>query len=250
MKMLRLKRLMVLALVLCLVCALAGCSVLRRIRTGKETEEDGAAASVSDTKPDGSESPVVDTSVVVDPADESSVEKLSEDQKQELETLLSGMEQELTARLSELGVELDIDEKTCEVALPASILFPGDSAELSQSGKDFLAEYVGIYNDIVLNSEYNKYVGYILIQGHTAPLADSTYESGLPLSRDRANAVREFILSEQAGTSPENAVKLGYLLVSEGCSNERPVLKADGTVDLAASRRVTFRVLFHIPEDN
>lgn len=237
-------RLLLLLLTCCLLVSLAGCA-LRNVVRSKKTESDA-----SDETSDASAEPSSDSSsVLVDPADETTVEKLTDAQKEMLSALLAQLEQELTSRLGELGVDLDIDEQTCEITLPAAILFPGDSSELSQEGKDFLARYVTIYNDVILNNVYEDYIGYILIEGHTAPLAGSTHESGMPLSTARANAVRDFCLSEEAGTSAENRELLQYVLVAMGSSNDRPVKRADGTVDMAASRRVTFRVLFVIPQE-
>ncbi len=244
------KRLLLTLLAVCLILSMVGCASVRSIlRKGDE----------ADTSVDGSEAPgpesvpattQVSTLVLVDPADEDAVAGLTENQKMILAEILNQLKSELESRLGEFGIDLDIDEKTCEVSLPTSILFPADSAELSRDGKDFLTTYVTIYNQVILESEYNRYVAYVYIEGHTAPLADSTYESGLPLSRDRANAVRDFILSDEAGTSAAQAAILGNMLIAEGCSNSRPVKNADGSVDLAASRRVTFRVLFWIPSDN
>lgn len=244
-----LKRMLLLLLALCMLLSLAGCAAVRHIlHKGEEadTSVDGTEVPEPESVPATTQ---VTTLVLVDPADEEAVAGLTETQRMILAEILSQLKTELENRLGEFGIDLDIDEKTCEVSLPTSILFPADSAELSQEGRDFLTTYVTIYNQVVLESEYNRYVAYVYIEGHTAPLADSTYESGLPLSRDRANAVRDFILSEDAGTGAAQAEILGKMLIAEGCSNSRPVKRADGSVDLAASRRVTFRVLFWIPSD-
>ncbi len=270
-----LKRALALGLVLCLVLSLAGCSMLRRVR--RDRDEDEETEDVSDTgektdasgkpadpgNPDGPAEPGQTSEqtppatepgefsgdIIVDPGDPEILDMLTDEQKAQLAAMLGMLETELSARLAEAGIVLDVDARTCEITLPAAILFAGDSSELSKEGKDFLAKYVGIYNAVILNSDYNRYVGYILIEGHTAPLADSTYESGLPLSQERAEVVRDFCLSEQAGTSAADAAKLGSLLVAQGSSNTRPVMKADGTADLNASRRVTFRVLFRLPAE-
>ncbi len=68
----------------------------------------------------------------------------------------------------------------------------------------------------------------------------------LPLSEKRANNVKAYCLSSETGISQDKADKLSSTLDAVGLSNSKPVKNEAGEVDMAASRRVTFRFLINI----
>ena len=82
-----------------------------------------------------------------------------------------------------------------------------------------------------------------MVEGHTAPVAGSTYESGLPLSQQRADNVKEYCLSSDTGVDTS---KLTSTLEATGLSNSKPVYNSDGEVDMAACRRVSFRFIVNL----
>ena len=82
-----------------------------------------------------------------------------------------------------------------------------------------------------------------LIEGHTAPLAGSTYESGYSLSLERATNVMNYCLSAESGAADSALAKT---LEAVGYSNSQPIYNADGSVNLDASRRVSFRFMVNI----
>ncbi len=136
------------------------------------------------------------------------------------------------------GINVEIDDTSGEIIIDNSILFGGDSAVITENGKAFLDKFIAVYASVACNEKYEDFISEILVEGHTAPLATSTYESGLPLSKERARNVTEYCSAEEK--------ELSELLRPVGCSNSRPVKNADGSVNLEASRRVTFRFMINI----
>ncbi len=142
----------------------------------------------------------------------------------------------------EKNITVTMDDVTGEIAFDSAVLFGGDSAELTDDGKTFLNDFMTTYASVVSAAAYDDVVDTIMIEGHTAPLAGSTYESGLPLSEERAQNVMDYCLSDEVGV----ADVIGDKLEAVGMSNSDPILDADGNVDLAASRRVTVRFIITV----
>lgn len=170
------------------------------------------------------------TGANTDGLDAAALEKIAEKRSD----LYDDLHKELEAN----GISAQINRVTGEIALDSTVLFGGDSAELTAEGKAFLNKFVKAYTAIIYNEKYNGFIEKTLIEGHIAPLATSTYESGLPLSEQRAKNVMAYCLSGDAGA---DTAKLASALEPVGCSQSRPVYDGDGNVDLAASRRVSFR---------
>ena len=82
-----------------------------------------------------------------------------------------------------------------------------------------------------------------MVEGHTAPIEGCTYASGLQLSEERALNVKNYCLSSDTGV---DVSKISDALEAVGYSNSKPVYDANGKVDLAASRRVSFRFLVNV----
>jgi len=81
-----------------------------------------------------------------------------------------------------------------------------------------------------------------MVEGHTAPVGNSSYEDGLPLSVERAKKVKEYCASLNSGDS----AKLSAALEDIGYSNSKPILDNDGKIDMAKSRRVSFRFIINL----
>lgn len=139
---------------------------------------------------------------------------------------------DLVNAFEDAGIQVRVDRTTGEIAVDSSVLFGGDSALLNEDGKAFLERFLPIYSSVVESEKYRGFVSRTVIEGHTAPLAGSTYESGLPLSEERASAVLDYCLSLDGS--------LAGKLTAVGCSNSKPVYNTEGEVDLVASRRVSF----------
>lgn len=162
------------------------------------------------------------------------------------EDLRGSMIEALGQAFRDRGVDVDFNSETGEMNLNAAVLFGGDSAALTDEGKASLKEFFVVFAEVAFSEEYEGLVTKVVVEGHSAPLATSTYESGLPLSQERAANVRDFCLSEEIGLDAQLLERLADKLVAEGLSNSQPILDADGQVNLEASRRVTFR--FYVEE--
>lgn len=150
---------------------------------------------------------------------------------------------ELVAAFKAEGINVTVNEETGEMAMDASVLFGGDSAVLTAEGKSFLNKFTKAYTSIVFSEKYDGFVAKTLVEGHIAPVAGSTYDSGLSLSKERANNVKGYCLSKETGV---NTAKLASSLEAIGYSNTQPIYKSNGDVDMAASRRVSFRFMLNI----
>lgn len=141
------------------------------------------------------------------------------------------------------GLAISVNRETGELALDSSVLFGGDSSVLTADGKAFLNKFIKVYNSVAFSAKYDNFISSTMIEGHTAPVAGSTYASGLALSQERAANVKDYILSGETGvdlSAKANAFE------DIGHSNSQPVYNEDGTVNMEASRRVSFRFLVNV----
>ena len=171
---------------------------------------------------------------------------ISDDKKIEINTTKSSLLTNLALAFKEEGLNVSINTKSGEVSLDSSVLFGGDSAELSDEGRAFLKKFINAYSSVVYKPEYDGFISKIMVEGHTAPVSGSTYENGLPLSEKRAEVVKEYCLSVDTGISAETNEKLASDLEAKGVSNSKPIKDESGNIDTAASRRVTFRFLINM----
>lgn len=174
------------------------------------------------------------------------VEKIDDIDDSRLEVIIEKKENlmdDLAAAFRDAGIAVTVDAETGELAIDATILFSGDSAVLTDEGKAFLNQFLDVYTSMIYSEKYEGFVSKTIIEGHTALLSDSTYESGLPLSEERANTVKDYCLS---GVTGVDTGSLAEGLEAVGRSNSVPIWDADGNVDLVASRRVTFRFIINL----
>lgn len=151
---------------------------------------------------------------------------------------------ELETELGKQGVKAVVNRRNGEIALDSTVLFATGESTLSAEGKAFLNKFVTAYSNVVLKDEYNGFLSKVMIEGHT----DSTGsdEVNKPLSKARADAVLEYCTSAESGLTSAQIGTIKNLLGTFGYASERPVLKADGTEDADASRRVGFRFIINI----
>lgn len=146
---------------------------------------------------------------------------------------------DLTAAFKAEGINIAIKDNG-EMSLDTSVLFGGDSAVLTAEGKSFLNKFIKVYNNIAFSEKYDGFISKTLVEGHIAPVKGSTYESGYPLSIERATNVLNYCLSKDTGVNlgafAEDFEAIGY-------SNTQPVYDDNGEVNMAASRRVSFRFM-------
>lgn len=168
---------------------------------------------------------------------------LSEDQIKEIAEKKSDLFDDLTKEFEEQGINVSVNRALGEIAIDSSVLFGGDSADISAEGKQTINKFLSAYTKVIYNEKYNGFIDKTIVEGHTAPLATSTYESGLPLSTQRAENVKAYCLSAETGVDTS---KLAPSLEAVGLSNSKPVYDANGNVDMNASRRVSFRFTVNV----
>lgn len=66
--------------------------------------------------------------------------------------------------------------------MDSTVLFGGDSADLTNEGKEFLNKFVKAYTSIIYNEKYDGFISKTMVEGHIAPVSGTTYEGGIPLS--------------------------------------------------------------------
>ena len=115
--------------------------------------------------------------------------------------------------------------------LEASFLFATNSYELSADGQEYLNAFMDVYVSVVMKEEYSAYVSSIIVEGHTD--TSGTYSYNMTLSQNRADTVANHCIAQYA--------QMAGIIRATGCSYDFPVYNADGSVNMAASRRVTFR---------
>ena len=144
---------------------------------------------------------------------------------------------ELETALKDAGLSASINRDSGEIAFDAAVVFAGDSAEISDGGKKLLDTFVKAYGTVLGNEKYKNFISKTVVEGHTAPLATSTYESGLPLSQSRADNVKDYCKTINAS--------LVQNFEAKGYSNSMPIYNLDGTINQEASRRVTFKCVIN-----
>ena len=131
-------------------------------------------------------------------------------------------------------IDLHIDPVTGTIPIDSSLLYGTDEYEVTEEGKAVLRDIFGVYCSVLSQEKYRGFVSRIVIVGHTDTAG--SYDYNLELSQKRAEAVRDFCLSDECGI--ENVEWLRILLDAEGHSYDEPVYEADGSVNMDASRRV------------
>lgn len=158
-------------------------------------------------------------------------DNLSDSKKEELISTRRNILEELEKAFREAGISATIDYGKGQIALEANFLFDTGSYALSQEGQSYLDAFVDIYSSIVLSEENSTYISRIIVEGHTD--TSGSYSLNQTLSQNRADAVAQRCIDRNA--------KMANIIQAVGCAYDYPVYNNDGTVNMSASRRVTFR---------
>ena len=177
------------------------------------------------------------------------LEAIMSEQQQKLDDII-GVRTELVEDLSrEFGnsdLKVSVDETTGGITFDASILFDYNKSVLKPSGKEFLAEFLPRYADVLLSPKYKDNISEILIEGHTD--TEGNYLSNLELSQKRALAVAEYCLGDNSGILTNSQLEeMRNLISATGRSYSNPIYDENGEIDMAASRRVEF--LFQLKDE-
>ena len=166
-----------------------------------------------------------------------------DEQQRQIEQLV-GLKTRIISSLSDAfrasNIQATVDPNTGSIALESEMLFDLGQSDLKEEGKRWIDSFLPVYLGVLFSDEYRPYVAEIIIEGHT----DSTgeYIRNLELSQQRAGAVAKYVLGDgYSGISPQYRIMLRQLVTANGRSFSDPVLRADGTEDMDASRRVVFK---------
>lgn len=188
----------------------------------------------------------VETYVIQDNIQDAELDDIPQDELEDIVVKKENMMNALISALKNAEIKATMDKVSGELTLDSAVLFGGDSADLSKEGKTFLSKFIKAYASVICSDEYEGFVSKVLVEGHTAPVAGSTYESGLPLSEERAKTVKKYCLSKKAGLGEKESDTLAKIMEDVGLSNSEPVKDEQGNVDMAASRRVAFRFFINV----
>ena len=145
-----------------------------------------------------------------------------------------GLISDLNAAFLEAGLNVYIDPVSGTIPIDSTLLYATDQYAVTDTGKAVLSEVFRVYCSVLSREEYREFVSTVRIIGHTD--TDGSYEYNQKLSERRAEAVRNFCLSDACGVADVDW--LSSRLVAEGHSYDELVYNADGTENKAASRRV------------
>jgi len=177
------------------------------------------------------------------------LEEVMASQQEKLDRIIgvrSELIEALKAEFDDSRLQISVNEKTGAITMDSSILFEYNKDELKESGKEFLAAFMPRYTKILMSDRYREYVSEIIIEGHTDTTGN--YLFNLDLSQKRAYSVANYCLAEGSKIlSPEELEALRSVITTSGRSFTDPVYKADGTVDMEASRRV--EILFRLKDE-
>ncbi len=168
---------------------------------------------------------------------------ISSAQMEEYANKKTNLLDDLIAAFAKEGINVSIDKESGEMALDSSVLFGGDSADLTAEGKTFLNKFIKVYTEVAFSEKYDGFISKTMVEGHTAPVSGSSYAASLPLSEQRAANVKAYCLSAETGV---DVSALADTLEDVGYGNSQPIQNENGEVDMAASRRVSFRFLIAI----
>lgn len=145
---------------------------------------------------------------------------------------------ELTEALAQADLKASVDANTGDIVLESAVFFDVGKNAIKEGGRNFLEQFIPIYLGVLLQPEYENFLGEIIIEGHTD--TQGTYLVNLELSQERALSVATFCL-EMPQLSKTQLSKLREILTAKGKSYSDPIYNTDGSVNMDASRRVEFK---------
>lgn len=145
---------------------------------------------------------------------------------------------ELTDALSNADLRASVDANTGDIVLESAVFFDVGKNAIKEGGREFLERFMPVYLGVLLQPEYDDYLGEIIIEGHTD--TSGTYLVNLELSQERALSVATYCL-EMPQLNKTHLDRLRDILTAKGKSYSDPIYHADGTVNMDASRRVEFK---------
>lgn len=140
----------------------------------------------------------------------------------------------IVEELAEQGVIVEADPERGQLRFPGKILFDLNSARLSDEGKKYLEQKIPLYLGTLLQEPFRDEIAMIVIEGHTD--RTGSYPYNMKLSQERANAVFQYIYSEQFPAFAGREQAKSYVVV-RASSSSVPIYH-EGEYDPHQSRRV------------
>ena len=148
--------------------------------------------------------------------------------------------EELVRALADSNINGASVDDSGAIVFSSEMMFDVNRSTLKDVGKAFLNSFIPDYLKVLMSDEYQQYVSQIIIEGHTD--TDGTFLKNMQLSQDRAYSVLRYILSDEfTGISDSAKLRLQEIVTVNGRSYSDPIYNADGTVNMAASRRVVIK---------
>ncbi|MBO4886132.1 MAG: OmpA family protein [Clostridia bacterium] len=152
----------------------------------------------------------------------------------------SAIIEELVRALADSNISGASVDESGAIVFSSEMLFDVNRSTLKDVGKAFLNSFIPGYLKVLMSDEYSQYVSQIVIEGHTD--TDGTFLKNMQLSQERAYAVLRYILSSEfTGISSQAKLRLQEIVTVNGRSFSDPIYRANGSVDMAASRRVVIK---------
>jgi len=145
---------------------------------------------------------------------------------------------ELSKSLSAADLNAKVDPATGDIVLDSQLMFESGQDLILASGQAQLYRLIPVYLEVLMRPQYADYVAEIIIEGHTD--SNGSYIFNLELSQSRALSVAKFCL-EMPSLSGAQRSLLTQILTAKGRSFSNTVKNADGTENMAASRRVEIK---------
>ncbi|MBR3503588.1 MAG: OmpA family protein [Clostridia bacterium] len=152
----------------------------------------------------------------------------------------SAIIEELMRALADSNISGASVDDSGAIVFSSEMMFDVNRSTLKDVGKAFLNSFIPSYLRVLMSDQYSPYVSQIIIEGHTD--TDGTFLKNMQLSQERAYAVLRYILSDEfTGISDSAKRRLEEIVTVNGRSYSDPIYRANGSVDMAASRRVVIK---------
>ena len=169
---------------------------------------------------------------------------LTEDEIKEIAEKKADLFDELQSEFEAKGINATVNRSTGEIAVDSTVLFAVNESTISADGKAFLQKFMEAYTTVVFSEKYQGFISKIMVEGHTD--TDGAYEMNQALSKARADSVKDYCLSAECAVDAAHIATLQTMLETIGYSCDKPIYDANGEVDMAASRRVSFRFIVNL----
>ncbi len=160
----------------------------------------------------------------------------------ELAGIRSAIITDLDTNIGKLGLKLEIDKSTGNVRFNEAVLFDVNKTTVSKDGGEYLKKFIPAYLSVLMSDRYRGWIDQIIIEGHADD--GGSYQYNLDLSQQRANAVANYVISNNLSKLSDGTDVKKILSIS-GRSYSVPVMNNE-TIDKARSRRVEFA--FHLKD--